>query len=1271
MLYKCSFLSLILIMGFQASVLANDFSKGILNLKKTVESAKSVTTEKYPNSDTAVINRKIICKINKEGTGSQWDDKFIKILTRQGVENNKIQSLSYMIPYTEINFLLVELIKPDGSVHQVDIKNQSRTMIDPYQMNENIFNPDCKIIEINIPDLQVGDIIRLLSVTKFKKAQIKNTWNNIYEIQSTSPIIKEVIIISASKSLPIENIVIQNKIKNTIKFTKESDNDAITYKWTLKDVPRFFPEKNMPRFKGFSLLLVTTIQDWKFISNWYWVRWKPKIYAANKAMIKKVKELTGNCNTELDKIKALYYYVSDNIRYLQTKIDKNAYANYVNDASYTFDNKAGICRNKAVLLVSMLRLAGFKAFPVCVSFGMQVNRKAPMPDFNHCIAALELKPNEYTLLDPTIGDRSKQIFPSWLSNTTYLVCKPKGETLRIVPPLPAEDNIVSIKTSLTINKSNRLSGKTTIKPKGLNSMIWRNYFSSIPQERRQIFINEILQQALPNTKLSKLTFDPDNLLNMQQELQIEFEFSNSEPLIWNNNTAVMNLPWLGGRLDALFPIQDFGLRKRTFPLKFISTSGFEEKISVNDKAAEFEPVSLPKSIDLNSKDITYVQKYAKGKKEIKAQRKFLNKTMELSPKEYLSYRKDLGKIESILKTPLILERTESKVSTKYSMVSPFDQKFIKKHIKLEIKNNNSWCKKVYIKKKILSHTKLRQNSELKIPYNPVWESVNVTNAFTVLPNGKKIPVRNEDIHIMDASWSASAPRYPEGKILVVNFPGVDVNSIIEYQLEYNSKNKPFFSEQVQLNSTNPIDDFKLTVIYPEDIKLNINTSNLIGVNTYSSNKNGKIITEWSSEKLEGNIFEVNTPPEWVYNPTIFLSTGTWEQYCSKLKLKLLDSVSSNTEIKKLAAKLVENCNTETEKLINIRNYIAKNVRIAGPEFINIPISNISKANITLNDGYGNYADRAVLLYSILRLKGVEPEFVLVSRFPYIDLIVSPLLETPQRTLFDTVLLRVKTGNGYIYLNDTTQYSKLGATPSQFHLGLNINDNSLISIDPLKNMETGFVKNFNINLNDDSSARYQGFFKYFGKYYEDNNKSFTQLKPERRSQFYQQFISDISHDAEPVSKLITNFNKYPGEQSFTAKINDFSSLSKDFCYFRTLVEISDLFKIGSETRYYPFYLSTPINRRYNINVKLLKEYDKALIIPENKVFYMPNNSGTISVKSDVKRNIKGESTYNENININIKPSIYTPQQYQDILKIYYHIISTSINTLLFSSRVFID
>ena len=70
---------------------------------------------------------------------------------------------------------------------------------------------------------------------------------------------------------------------------------------------------------------------------------------------------------------------------------------------------------------------------------------------------------------------------------------------------------------------------------------------------------------------------------------------------------------------------------------------------------------------------------------------------------------------------------------------------------------------------------------------------------------------------MDASWCASAPRYPAEKILVVNLPGVEVGSIIEYEVNTKVFDQSFYHEIIELNDFDPIEKTKIEIHMPKSL----------------------------------------------------------------------------------------------------------------------------------------------------------------------------------------------------------------------------------------------------------------------------------------------------------------------------------------------------------------------------------------------------------------------------------------------------------------------
>ena len=179
-------------------------------------------------------------------------------------------------------------------------------------------------------------------------------------------------------------------------------------------------------------LWVSTLPDWKFVSRWYWNLSKPHLDALSPELRQKVVELTAGKDDAMERVKALFYYVSKAIRYMGVTPEKDRPGFEPHDVCLTFEKKYGVCRDKAGLLVAMLRTAGFEAYPVLTSVG---NKRDPgIPDyfFNHAIVAVSLKPGQYILMDPT-DENTRDLLPAEEADQSYLVCRPEGENAELSP----------------------------------------------------------------------------------------------------------------------------------------------------------------------------------------------------------------------------------------------------------------------------------------------------------------------------------------------------------------------------------------------------------------------------------------------------------------------------------------------------------------------------------------------------------------------------------------------------------------------------------------------------------------------------------------------------------------------------------------------------------------------------------------------------------------------------------------------------------------------
>ena len=154
----------------------------------------------------------------------------------------------------------------------------------------------------------------------------------------------------------------------------------------------------------------------------------------------------------------------------------------------------------------------------------------------------------------------------------------------------------------------------------------------------------------------------------------------------------------------------------------------------------------------------------------------------------------------------------------------------------------------------------------------------------------------------------------------------------------------------------------------------------------------------------------------------------------------------------------------------IRDFIAKNIRQAGPSFTDLPLRELSDADTTLADGYGDAADRAILFHAMLAAAGFQPEFVMASGLPPVAGINNVAKSFPLPDDFQTPLVRIRVGGDDYYLNDGNQYSQLGTTAFDDKLGIALASQKLETIRAAKNCGNKTETDYAVSLADDGKAR---------------------------------------------------------------------------------------------------------------------------------------------------------------------------------------------------------
>jgi transglutaminase-like putative cysteine protease len=1224
----------------------------LVDLQKIQAAAAEITTQKYPDDDSATVEQRSVRNYRADGTGESQDESFTKVLTEKGKRGNRELAFGFMLPYWTIEISKVEVLKPDGTRLPVDVAANSKESIDDSQMAMNIYDPNMRVLRLSIPQLEIGDMVHTVVRQIIHRSIMPDEYDEGNVFEGTSFIRHVSYEVHAPAAMPLKRMGLRAEVPGTISYAAETNSDMTVYHWDVSNVPRMYDEPDMPPYdEVLQRLFVSTIPSWRDVSKWYWNLSKPHLEMTTPEMKKTVTDLTADAHTDLDKVKALFYYVSKNIRYMGLTPEKDRPGFEPHDVCVTYDKKYGVCRDKAGLLVEMLRLAGFDAYPVLINIGAKRDMEVPQPDFNHAIVCAELKKGEYTLMDPT-DENTRDLLPSYDCNRSYLVCKPEGETLLVSPVQPPEEHMLTAKTTGTLDAAGVLDATSEISFTGVNDDAYRNRFAHLKPDDLRRFFEQRLKESMPGARLVSLKVTPENVLDTSVPLHAEIKFAASGLAANGGEKSIVSLPWITGGLGiaSRILVGAAGLEKRKYPLNTEESCGVREDISLRLTGGFSGPLALPSFAAIHKDTMDYGVSATIENDSLTCSRELMLKAVEFSPEQYLQLKstlKDMGydaRKNLIMGLKTKVSETTAQVKEQTPEAVDSNARILESRKTLEVVDAHTAVYRAKYAKRILTYAGKIREAEVKIPYNPACEDVKIISAVVTSKSGAQQKISPGEINAMDEGWNSSAKRYTGGKVLVVNLPGVDIGSTIEVEYEISQHDVPSLSGFELFQFPDALDQKSVRVTAPAGVPIHQFVSGSKGMvkEQRKTSNNGETV-DWEATNVKALPSEPSLPPAWTYDAGLQYFIGDPGNYWKSVNDAMGAHSKNSTKAAELARQLTGSSKSKLDAARAIRDFIAKNIRVAGPSFTSLPLRELSDADTTLSDGYGHLADRAILYSAMLTAAGFQPEFVLASDLPPIENITKIAHKVPLPDDFQKPLVKISVDGDDYYFNDTDQYSQLGTTSADANLGLRLADQKIVTIEAAKDCGNKIETDYAISLSDNGHARMKISTRYYGENYNGKHRYFAELPPEERERYFQEAVSRVAQGAQAVGDLTTKFDSYPGLEEFTVDLDDYGVASGKYFYF-DLPFKPPFYAAGTGGRSLPLYLADKHESVVRAEIQWPSGFVPTDITPNNGKFAAPGGSQVHITKTSA------DGKYVVTEHFDAVPAIVTPEDYPKLLDI---------------------
>lgn len=454
--------------------------------------------------------------VTENGSGSFIIRQVVKIQSPQGALKNRILRYDYDPLTAFAEFEEVKIYKTDGRIVSLDPAEAC-----DYAAPARAIYWGARQIMIEPGRLEKGDIIdytirkkgftyALLGDREEERfiPPMRGQFYDIVPFWSNVPTLHKVYKVNIPKEKDMQYQFYQGSCTSSVRL--EGNRKVLTF--VSDDIFPFSQEPNMVSLYDVApKLMMSTTPDWKEKSRWFYkVNEDYGSFEPTPEAQAKVNELVRNCRTEMEKIAVLTHWVADNIRYSGISMGKGeGYTLHNTDMNFT--DRCGVCKDKAALLISMLRMAGFEAYPAMTMAGSRVE-SIPADHFNHSVAVVKLSDGQYMPLDPTWVPFLRELWSSAEQQQNYLPGLPEGSDLLITPVSAPENHYFRINATSSLTPEGTLTGEILVEAEGQSDGTIRRTFTGRFMNEWDQYLEKELLNVSPRARLLSVDYgkDPKN-----------------------------------------------------------------------------------------------------------------------------------------------------------------------------------------------------------------------------------------------------------------------------------------------------------------------------------------------------------------------------------------------------------------------------------------------------------------------------------------------------------------------------------------------------------------------------------------------------------------------------------------------------------------------------------------------------------------------------------------------------------------------------------------
>jgi len=402
------------------------------DIEALIENAPSA--EDYPDDDALYLKLQESVDVAADGSTVTLRNKLIRILTLRGREEYSNQSHYYNSDLVTLTLAKGVTITKMGRT--VEVEEDGVNDITPAFLEGATIYANVLQQVVSFPVAGPGSTTEL-QVREERIAAEDGSYSGIEHLGADDPVLDaEFTVRYPSGGGPPVRASFPGLMEQVEIETTEADGEI---SWKVKNVPAIKEEEHRPPWSQLQpRVLYSSYETWDEASAFFAGQFFPHVQIDGDVAAR-AGELTADAASDAERTGRIFTDVATSVRNVYLNLGLGGYE--PNDANTVLSNKYGDYRDKAVLLVSMLRAAGIDAYPAAINSvrGAFVESVPTLKQFNRLMVAVP-EEDGYRFLDPFLED-AEYGFVRWGRGNPALVVKDDGSgELVPIPPFDPLEN---------------------------------------------------------------------------------------------------------------------------------------------------------------------------------------------------------------------------------------------------------------------------------------------------------------------------------------------------------------------------------------------------------------------------------------------------------------------------------------------------------------------------------------------------------------------------------------------------------------------------------------------------------------------------------------------------------------------------------------------------------------------------------------------------------------------------------------------------------------